>query len=753
MARRFVAALVAALIFATVLGGCVKTEKPKDTVTTGPIGVLKDEDFGNVFFDITIDGFNALGFDFGDSVNVFFDNGRELKDIPYYSGYYVPVGETLILGCPGYPHVAVSINYGAATWEEFGMKDDTKVTVTLNEKGKYKATEEFCALDYSDDRASFASDEMFANFREMKGGNIAAAKFYRSASPCDNRRGRASITNALTEAAGIKFALNLSDNETKYTAHTESEGFDSVYYDNLYKNGGVLLLGLNANYRSDDFARTVSGALLEMTSHGGPCLIHCVDGNDRTGFVCALMLALSGASSDEIVDDYMITYYNYYGITKESDPDMYNAILRDVYSFFYCMCGVDKDADIGSLDLKQGAKNYLKRGDLTDEEIKTAQDYLVKADEAESRIEAVYLGVKDYGAPETNKDNKNDFSYRFMIGGEEQILKIDNGTKDADGNYDYPIQNALKEGYTYYITVEGCKVVSVSEQKEDVVFTPFIKGTPGLKTLGNFLKTALEPVGTTLYVYGGGWDWQDEGASVQARSIGVSPDWVRFFNANDENYTFKEKNGDPELADPTTSYYAYGGYNEYYYAGLDCSGYLGWVIYNTMETESLKDGYVGGSTGFAKRLYGKGWGIWTQDIAFPDGKNGYEMKPGDIMSINGHVWTSLGTCSDGSVVLVHSSPSKSRTGQPGAGVMISAIGTSTDCEAYVLADKYMAKYYPEWYERYPIYLCSPEVYFTFTGKNAGRFSWDVSDSGILKDPDGVQKMTPEEVLKFLFDEK
>ena len=175
MARRFVAALVAALIFVTVLGGCVKNEKPKDTVTTGPIGVIKDEDFGDVFFDITIDRFNALGFDFGDSVNVSFDNGRELKDIPYYSGYYVPVGETLVLGYPGYPHVAVSINYGAATWEEFGMKDDTKVTVTLNEKGKYKATEEFCALDYSDDRASFASDEMFANFREMKGGNIAAA--------------------------------------------------------------------------------------------------------------------------------------------------------------------------------------------------------------------------------------------------------------------------------------------------------------------------------------------------------------------------------------------------------------------------------------------------------------------------------------------------------------------------------------------------------------------------------------------------
>ena len=53
-----------------------------------------------------------------------------------------------------------------------------------------------------------------------------------------------------------------------------------------------------------------------MTEHSGPCLIHCVEGKDRTGFVCALMLALAGASAQEIIDDYMITYYNYYGITK-----------------------------------------------------------------------------------------------------------------------------------------------------------------------------------------------------------------------------------------------------------------------------------------------------------------------------------------------------------------------------------------------------------------------------------------------------
>ena len=59
--------------------------------------------------------------------------------------------------------------------------------------------------------------------------------------------------------------------------------------------------------------------------------------------------------------------------------------------------------------------------------------------------EAVFLGVENYGAEATNKDNKDDFSYRFKTDGGEMIFRIDNGTKNEEGKYDYPIQNILKE--------------------------------------------------------------------------------------------------------------------------------------------------------------------------------------------------------------------------------------------------------------------------------------------------------------------
>ena len=365
----------------------------------------------------------------------------------------------------------------------------------------------------------------------------------------------------------------------------------------------------------------------------------------------------------------------------------------------------------------------------------------------------IYLGVENYGAEETNKDNKEHFRYRFSDDGKEVVFSIDNGKKDAEGAYDYPVQNVLKEGYEYNITFQG-ETVTAAEETEDgkqvsSPYTPAVSGTPGQMTLENFLRTAMMPVGTTLYIYGGGWNWQDDGSAVQTRTIGVSPDWVRFFEEQDENFTYKGKDGDEKNVDASASYYPFGGYNEYYYAGLDCSGYVGWTIYNTFETENGKDGYVGGSTGFAKRLADQGLGTWTQNVT---GTDVSVILPGDIMSLNGHVWMSLGTCDDGSVVILHSTPSYSRTGQPGGGVQISAVGQDESCEAYLLADHYMSEYFPKWYARYPVALKKPEDYFHFEGEKAGLFRWDTGESGKLSDPAGMQKMQPKEVLSLLFGE-
>ena len=60
----------------------------------------------------------------------------------------------------------------------------------------------------------------------------------------------------------------------------------------------------------------------------------------------------------------------------------------------------------------------------------------------------VYLGVNDYGAPETDIANVSDFRYGFDIDGEKMLFKI--SAIDGDDEK-YTLQNKLKKGYTFEI--------------------------------------------------------------------------------------------------------------------------------------------------------------------------------------------------------------------------------------------------------------------------------------------------------------
>ena len=65
----------------------------------------------------------------------------------------------------------------------------------------------------------------------------------------------------------------------------------------------------------------------------------------------------------------------------------------------------------------------------------------------------------------------------------------------------------------------------------------------------------------------------------------------------------------------------------------------------------------------------------------------------------------------------------------------------------------MKTYYPEWSSRYPVALKHFEEYGTFDGNEIlGRFTWDVSGSGLLTDPEGIRELSAAQVLKLLFGE-
>jgi hypothetical protein len=289
----------------------------------------------------------------------------------------------------------------------------------------------------------------------------------------------------------------------------------------------------------------------------------------------------------------------------------------------------------------------------------------------------------------------NNGSYYSQDGKDHYYLL--NGSKASgrfliDGNY-YAFDSSYKpviQGYfdSYYYDANGIGATTKSK---------YLTTKNGVTTLTAYLQNAMVPCGRSLYIWGGGWG---DDASV----IGVL-DSVKsfFFSHADADYNYKKYR------------YQCGD-------GYDCSGFVAWVTYNTMNKTSGQDYMVYKSTAVASTYQQKGWVTLDKKTFYP----------GDIVSMDGHVWICLGTYSDNSVLLVHSSP---------RGCQIS--GTSG-----IAAEKakyYMSKYYPEWpYEARTV----SSSYLSYIHKG----TWVTDGTGLLKDPDGVQKMSADQVMKLLFGE-
>ena len=370
------------------LFGCQKKQEEEmiETLTVEDCDTLHEEEFGGVYIKVTIDDFNDLGFSYGDSVDVEFSTGYKLTDIPYYNGYYVDAGDPLLIGYPGYDFIKVTINYGDDLWEEAGLMamnfekkenlfqlaaldEHSKATISLNEKGKYLAIQEAMDIHYEDERNKFESDEEFANFRNIRMGNIREGIVYRSASPCDNQHNRAPYVDRLIEKAGVRYIVDLADNGVKLEKYIAADDFDSPYFLSLYEENNVMPLALNMNYTSEEFMVKVADGFIAMANNEGPYLIHCTEGKDRTGFVCMLLEALAGADYQAIADDYMLTYDNYYKINQVKDPSKYQTILEKNLDAMIKTVINDDGVDFKNTDLSIYARNYLNKAGMEDEQI------------------------------------------------------------------------------------------------------------------------------------------------------------------------------------------------------------------------------------------------------------------------------------------------------------------------------------------------------------------------------------------------
>lgn len=359
---------VALFVLTVLFSSCISVN---NTLPIEHGKITEFERYGHAKLDITIEKMLSDGYELGDTVDIYFDNGRVYRDVPFFNGYYVKKGDIMLRAYPGHTNVAVCINYGKIN-EEASLDVGDTVLIVLSKKKGAIDTQELNSLVYSNERSDFESDAEFANFREITTSGIGQGILYRSASPINNENKRASTADQLISSVGIKSVINLADSNSDIESYIKASDFNSPYYKSLYDKGNVIALSMPVDFSSPNFQGDLVSGIKKLVTNemDTPILIHCTEGKDRAGFTSALLEAFMGASADEIIADYMVSYKNYYGITEESDSARYDMIVKNnIAEMLKVISGKNSIDELTPEDLMFGAINYLIKGGMTEREV------------------------------------------------------------------------------------------------------------------------------------------------------------------------------------------------------------------------------------------------------------------------------------------------------------------------------------------------------------------------------------------------
>ena len=310
-------------------------------------------EFGAAILDFTETDMAKAGFSLGDVISITIDD-KEIV-MPYYDGYYTRNGEYLCVAYPTYPSICFTANNIGVPKELTGLEGHN-VIVRLKKKGGRLDVQQALSMKYLNIRSEYSiSDEEYANARAVSAGHIAKGMLHRSSSPFCNDINRAYYVSEYLEREKVKTVLNLADTEEKMMTYDMPP-----YSRKLWEEGDVILCPLKADPTADDYNRRLIEALKELPSRPAPYVVHCMEGKDRTGYVCALLEGLCGATYEEIVADYLITYDNYYLIKPVQNSELCNTLVSlrlNTCLMYYA--GVDDEAQLPNVDYAKAFSDYL----------------------------------------------------------------------------------------------------------------------------------------------------------------------------------------------------------------------------------------------------------------------------------------------------------------------------------------------------------------------------------------------------------
>ena len=350
-----------------------------DKAVTVPVKKIKKH--GNVVLDISFEKMRSHNMEIGDVITVY--AGEKAYDMPIGSSYSdVDSGDMICRFDKEDNEVTLAINMGsfaetAGIGEERTIEEDpgyewdiqiSEVRLSLKEKEGYLDEYQVRNLVRSDLREDYPdlTDEDFANFREVCAAGMKEQVLYRSSTPLDPALGRNEYAMAATERAGIRSVINLTDSVQAMKDY-------STYSGSYYSQCQVANPELNYDFGSDAFAGKVKDSISFILENDGPYLIHCKEGKDRTGILCAILECFAGVSAQEVEQDYMLTYRNFYNITPENDA--YTIILDT--NLVKVLCRLFQIDQIDTADLQEEAREYLLFTGLTEEQLDNLREILV----------------------------------------------------------------------------------------------------------------------------------------------------------------------------------------------------------------------------------------------------------------------------------------------------------------------------------------------------------------------------------------
>lgn len=324
--------------------------------------IVSYNEFGAAMLDFTSEDMTKAGFTLGDVISV--TVGNKTIVMPYYDGFYTRNGEYLCVAYPTYPSVCFTANNVGLPEDLTGLEGQ-QVVIKMVEKAGAIDVQEALSMTYTNKRSDYPSDEVFANARAVIAGNIVYGRLHRTSSPFCNDINRASYVSEYLQGHQVQTVLNLADTEEMI------ESYDMPSYSSwLWENGNVILCPLKADPTATAYNTQLIAALKELPSHPAPYVVHCMEGKDRTGYVCALLEGLCGATYQEMVDDYLVTYANYYKVTPEKDPKVCDALISlrlNMCLMYYA--GVDDESQLPNVDYAKAFSSYLLAHGMSQEQL------------------------------------------------------------------------------------------------------------------------------------------------------------------------------------------------------------------------------------------------------------------------------------------------------------------------------------------------------------------------------------------------